>query len=100
MANLRKQSVSKGWEREVELFYQLAAQFDETLSVYASPKKYNPEKILQGPFMDAFARARAHIGQLALLRRMACSPIKGESYWMADIQIGQVGPDQPLRVTE
>jgi hypothetical protein len=96
MAKLRKQSVLKGWEREVELFYQLAAQFDETLSVYTSPRKYNPEKILQGPFMDAFT----HVGQLALLRRMACSPIKGESYWRADVQIGRVGSDQPLRVTE
>ena len=95
MANLRKQSSKKGWEREVELFYQLSAQFDETLSTYTTPRKYSPEKILQGPLMDAFT----HVGQLALLRRMAGSPIKGESYWMADVKTGQVGPDQPLRVT-
>lgn len=96
MAKLRKQSKKKGWDREVELFYRLVAQFDDTLSTHTSPRKYSPEKILQGPFMDAFT----HVGQLALLRRMAGSPIKGESYWMADVRIGQVGPDQPLRVTE
>ena len=96
MVNLRKQSDKKGWEREIELFYQLAAQFDETLSNYTVPRKYSPEKILQGPFMDAFT----HVGQLALLRRMAGSPIKGESYWMADVKVGHVGPDQPLRLTE
>ena len=96
MADLRKQSKQKGWEREVELFYQLVAQFDETLSTYTLPRKYSPEKILQGPFMDAFT----HVGQLVLLRRMAGLPIKGESYWMAAIRMGQVGPDQPLRVTE
>jgi hypothetical protein len=44
--------------------------------------------------MDAFT----HIGQLALLRRMAKSPIKGESYWIADVRVGHVGPDQPLRL--
>ena len=96
MANLRKQSNKQGWDREVELFYQLVAKFDETLSSHTSPRKHTPEKILQGPFMDAFT----HVGQLALLRRMAGSPIKGESYWMANVMIGKIGPDQPLRVDD
>jgi len=87
-------SPKKGWEREVELFYRLAAQFDATLAEHTSPRKYTPEKILQGPFTDAFT----HVGQLALLRRMTGSSIKGESYWMADVNAGRVGPDQPLRV--
>ena len=94
MADLQKSSGKKGWEREVELFYQLSAQFDATLAEHAAPRKYTPEKILQGPFTDAFT----HVGQLALLRRMAGSSIKGESYWMADVKPGQVGPAQPLRV--
>ncbi len=93
MDTLRKQSGKKGWEREVELFYQLVAQFDDTLMQYPEPRKYTPEKILQGPFMDAFT----HVGQLALLRRIAGSPIKGESYWMANVKIGQIGPNQPIR---
>jgi hypothetical protein len=96
MENLRKVSTKKGWEREVDLFYQLVAQFDDTLSRYVSPRKYSPEKILQGPFLDAFT----HIGQLALLRRVNGSPIKGESYWMADVRIGQVGSNQPLRTSK
>ena len=96
MANLQKQSSKKGWDREVDLFFQLVAQFDDTLTTHISPRKYSPEKILQGPFMDAFT----HVGQLAMLRRMAGSPIKGESYWMADVRIGQVGPNQPLRASE
>lgn len=96
MANLRKNSCKKGWDMEVDLFYQLSAKFDATLAQFTVPRLYSPEKILQGPFMDAFT----HVGQLALLRRMAGSSIKGESYWMADVKIGQVGPDQPLRITE
>jgi hypothetical protein len=94
MEKLRKQSNKKGWDREVELFYRLVAQFDDTLATYITSRKHNPEKILQGPFLDPYT----HVGQLALLRRMAGSPIKGESYWMADIKAGQVGPDQPLPV--
>jgi hypothetical protein len=96
MANLRKLSDKKGWKREIELFYHLVAQFDETLSTFNTPRKHSPEKILQGPFMDAFT----HAGQLALLRRMAGSPIKGESYWMANVKAGAVGRNQPLRVIE
>ncbi len=47
MEAIRKKSGKKGWEREVEIFYLLVAQFDETLSQYPEPRKYSPEKILQ-----------------------------------------------------
>lgn len=94
MEKLRKQSTKKGWELEVDLFYQLAAQFDETLQENIEPRKHSPEKILQGPFTDAFT----HVGQLAMLRRMAGDEMQGEAYWMADVKAGKVGPDQPLRV--
>ncbi|MBD3172361.1 hypothetical protein GF326_07810 [Candidatus Bathyarchaeota archaeon] len=93
MAKRRKQSDKKGWERETELFYEMVAIFDETLKANTLPRKYSPEKILQGPLLDAFT----HVGQLALLRRMDGSPIEGESYWMADLQAGNLGPNQPLR---
>ncbi len=92
MARLRKESAKKGWDREVDLFYQLANKFDQTLLSFSEPRKYSPEKILQGPLMDAFT----HVGQLALLRRMAGSPIESESYWLANVKAGKVGPDQPL----
>ena len=92
MARLRKESAKKGWDREVDLFYQLANQFDQTLLSFSEPRKYSPEKILQGPLMDAFT----HVGQLALLRRIAGSPIESESYWLANVKAGKVGPDQPL----
>ena len=89
----RNETGKKGWELEVKLFYKMVAEFDETLKIHTSPRKHTPEKILQGPLTDAFT----HVGQLALLRRMAGSPIEGESYWMADVQVGRLGPDQPLR---
>ena len=78
---------------EVELFYKIVAEFDETLEKNVSPRIHSVEKIIQGPFTDAFT----HVGQLALLRRMAGSPIEGEAYWMADVEAEKLGPNQPLR---
>jgi hypothetical protein len=48
------------------------------------------EKLFQGPIADAFT----HIGQIAMLRRLAGAPVRGENYFKADIQAGRVGPDQ------
>jgi len=35
-----------------------------------------------------------HVGQIALLRRMAGAPIRGENYFVADITSGRVGSEQ------
>ena len=49
------------------------------------------EKLFQGPIADSLT----HIGQLAMLRRLAGFPIKGENYAVAEITSGRVGTDQP-----
>jgi hypothetical protein len=53
------------------------------------------EKLLQGPLADAMT----HAGQLAMLRRLAGSPVAPESFIDADISAQRLGPDQasPLR---
>ena len=51
----------------------------------------SPERLLQGPFSDAMT----HAGQLALLRRLAGTPVPPEDFSLADIQSERVGPDQP-----
>jgi len=48
------------------------------------------EKLLQGPIADALT----HVGQIAILRRMAGAPLKGENYFAAGIETGRVGVDQ------
>ena len=48
------------------------------------------ESLFQGPVADALT----HIGQVAMLRRLAGDPIKGENYAKAEIMIGHVGLDQ------
>jgi hypothetical protein len=47
--------------------------------------------LMQGPVADALT----HVGQLAMLRRLAGSPTRGESFYIAAIAIGQVGAEQP-----
>jgi hypothetical protein len=49
------------------------------------------EKLFQGPIADSLT----HVGQLAMLRRLAGCKIPGENYFVADINAGVVGPDQP-----
>ena len=47
--------------------------------------------MFQGPIADALT----HIGQLAMLRRLAGSPIRGENYFKAEISAGQMNAGQP-----
>ena len=77
------------WEREVERFFATLHRFDEFLAsdaALATP----PERIFQGAIADALT----HIGQLAMLRRLAGARIRGENYSRAEIVAGRVGADQ------
>jgi hypothetical protein len=78
------------WQLEKQRFYAVLKALDDFLAsdlvIEASL-----EKIFQGLIADALT----HTGQLALLRRMAGSPIKGENYFVADITTGLVSEDQP-----
>jgi hypothetical protein len=54
-----------------------------------------PERLLQGPFADVMT----HIGQLAMLRRLAGSPVPPENFLAADIDVANVGQAQALPVS-
>jgi hypothetical protein len=77
------------WESETARFFDGLRRFDEIL-VADAPLGFPVEKLFQGPVADALT----HIGQIAMLRRLAGSPVKGENYFKAEIQAGQVGPEQ------
>ncbi len=53
------------------------------------------EKMLQGPFSDAMT----HVGQLAMLRRIAGCPVPPENFIFASISPQNLGPDQPEPVS-
>ena len=77
------------WEKECERFFFALKKFDDYLAS-EKPLQAPIEKLFQGPVADALT----HVGQLAMLRRMSGAPIKGESFYVADIVIGRVGADQ------
>jgi hypothetical protein len=85
----------ESWEDEVKRFYDAVALLDEYLASDA-PLGCDPRKLFQGPIADALT----HVGQLATLRRLAGSPVRGESYYRAEIEIGRVGPDQSAQRAE
>lgn len=77
------------WKRECERFFAALKRFDDAL---ASGESYPGDlsMIFQGPISDALT----HTGQLAMLRRLSGSPMKGEAYTRAEIKIGNVGFEQ------
>jgi hypothetical protein len=77
------------WSQEVSRFFDSLKKFDDYLCGQ-EPLQASPEKLFQGPVADAVN----HIGQLAMLRRIAGVPIKGENYYQADIAAGRVGQEQ------
>ena len=82
-------SAPQAWDQDVARFHAGLAAFDAYLASGA-PLGCTPEKLFQGPIADALT----HVGQIGLLRRLAGSPVKGENYFRADIEIGRLGPDQ------
>ncbi len=82
-------STPLAWEKECERFFTAMKKFDDYLAS-EKPLQVSAEKL----FQSALADALTHIGQIAMLRRMAGVPIKGENYYVAEITVGRVGADQ------
>jgi hypothetical protein len=85
----RHDSGPRSWGDDVSRFHNALAAFDGCLAS-GQPLRAPTEKLLQGPIADALM----HIGQIAMMRRLAGVPIKGENYFTAEITVGRVGPDQ------
>ncbi|SRR6266550_2329944 len=84
-----KDSTPLEWDREVERFFATLQRFDDFLASDA-PLAAPPERIFQGAIADALT----HVGQLAMLRRLAGAKIKSENYSRAEIVAGRVGEEQ------
>lgn len=77
------------WDSDVQRFFNTLRTLDELLADRGS-LGCPWTRLFQGPIADALT----HIGQLALLRRLAGSAVRGENYFKAEISTGRVGPDQ------
>jgi len=83
------------WEEGVARFFTSLRALDDHLASN-QPLGTSAGQLFQGPIADALT----HVGQIALLRRMAGSPVRGENYLKADIAVGRVGPDQAPAAVE
>jgi hypothetical protein len=82
-------STPLAWNEEITRFFDAIRKLDERLG-NAEPLGCPAENLFQGPIADALT----HIGQLAMLRRLAGGPVRAENYFKADIAAGRVGPEQ------
>ena len=88
--NIWRDATPSPWDQEAQRLFTMLQQFDAHLASGAVLER-PAEQLFQGPIADALT----HVGQLAMLRRLAGAPIRGENYATADIAIGVVGADQP-----
>ena len=73
-------------------FFAALQRFDDYLASDA-PLAATPEQLFQGAIADSLT----HVGQLAILRRLAGARMKSENYSKADIVAGRVGPRADAR---
>lgn len=82
-------------EAEVSRFFTALQSFEDYLAS-DSPLGFPTERLFQGPIADALT----HVGQIAILRRIAGAPIKGENYFKAEIVAGRIGRDHAAKRVE
>jgi len=76
------------WEAEKARFFAALGAFDAVLAS-AEALHAPEERLFQGPVADALT----HVGQLAMLRRLAGCPTRGENFYVAAIETGKVGAE-------
>jgi hypothetical protein len=81
------------WAEEKRRFFSALTAFDNYLAGL-EPMHAEAERLFQGPMADAIS----HVGQLAMMRRLAGYKIPGENFYVANIKTGHAGADQPKPV--
>lgn len=87
-------SKPQSWSADTDRFFAALTALDEYLASGAQLGTA-PEKLFQGALADALT----HVGQIAMLRRLAGGPVRAENYYVAKIETGRTTADQnaPMR---
>ena len=83
------------WEKGIQRFFAALKNLDARLASNQA-LQVECEKLFQGPIADALT----HVGQIAMLRRIAGAPVRGENYYRAEIAVGRVALEQSAPVRE
>ena len=76
---------------EIRRFHEVLEDLAKLLEKDIPLRGVSTEQLLQGPLSDAMT----HVGQLAMLRRLAGSPIPLENFMRAKIEGSNLSPHQP-----
>lgn len=79
------------FQAEILRFHRTVEDLAHHLEAGTPLRGITPEQLLQGPLSDAMT----HAGQLAMLRRLAGSPVPSENFIYANVQRENLGPNQP-----
>jgi hypothetical protein len=79
------------FEQEIARFHQMVQAVGDLLEKGTALREITIEQLLQGPFADVMT----HVGQLAMLRRLADSPVAPENFIYADIRADRLDARQP-----
>jgi hypothetical protein len=90
-----RNSKPQSWSADSARLFSALTAFDEYLGSGAKVHA-PPEKLFQGAVADALT----HVGQIAMLRRLAGGRVLPENYYVAKVEIGRTGPDQNPAVME
>jgi hypothetical protein len=84
-----RNSTAGVWEEDIARFFAGLEALDRRLSS-GEPLGCEPRRLFQGPVADALT----HVGQIAMLRRLAGHKMSGENYYVAGIEAGRCGMEQ------
>ena len=79
------------FSEEIQRFHQVLKDLARLLEEPGKAGRVSAQQMLQGPLADVMT----HAGQLALLRRLAGSPVPPENFIRAAIRADNLGPHQP-----
>jgi hypothetical protein len=77
-------------DAEVSRLHEMLGELGRHLATGTPLTGTTPARLLQGPLADAMT----HVGQLAMLRRLAGSPVPPENFIVAAIDPENLGPEQ------
>lgn len=76
---------------EQRRFHEMLASVRDSLDADGTLGSLTPQQLLQGPLADVMT----HVGQLAMLRRLAGAPVAPENFIFADVRADRLDVDQP-----
>jgi hypothetical protein len=79
------------FKEEIARFHEMVQTVGDLLASDTPLREISTTQLLQGPLADTMT----HVGQLAMLRRLAASPIPPENFIYADIRGDRLGAAQP-----